>query len=379
MRKIFVFGCVPGINGVMTCVTNLFRHMDRSIFEWEFIIPENPASEREDDYDQLMSLGAVLHRVDHSLRAGFTEKGKAQLNALLRNTPDLVGVHVHDIGTLNVYPIRAASEVGLPVKVIQSHASGKLKQKMEKNVTEWDRLFKERRSLISGDDVLRLACSDDAGDYLYGNLPFICFPNAIDLERFSYNEIYRSIIRKKLGIEDSSVVVGFPGHFFLRKNPVFAAKVFEAFHKSHPDSHMLLLGDGAKMAEVKSIFNKSGLAPFVHFLGYQTEIELFMNAMDIMLCTSFSEGLPYALVEAQATGLPCLISDNVSKMVCLTELAERISLEKTAEAWAEKIAGMLEKRTPRRSYTNELRSQGYDIRENAEELGKLYTQNGLRV
>lgn len=370
MNRILVVGCPPGVNGIMTCVCNLLKNIDRTVFEWEFLIPKVELYS-EARLEPLKKLNVRIHSLNF-YRSGFPRSARKHLKELMMDIPDLCGVHVHDTGRLNnVYPLYLANQLKLPIKVIQVHANSK---SCYPSTFPSERALSARRRMISGDDFIRLACSRRSGHSAYNNLPFSVFPNATDLDRFSYNPIYRKIIRDKLNIPENGTVIGFPGNFSQVKNPIFAVEVFGAFHKMHPDSHMILLGDGPLQNEAKHICDKTELRDFTHFTGNQSDVELFLSAMDLILCTSFTEGLPNALIEAQATGLPALISDAVTDEIHVTDLTESCSLDSSPDFWANKISEMLHKETPRRSYKNELSNMGYDIKDTATLLQSLYMQ-----
>ena len=363
MNRILVIGCLPGINGISSCICNLYKHLDRTQFEWEFLVSQDDFDSGY-GFDALKELNAKIHVIDYK-RTHYPRVARQHLKELMMSIPNLCGVHLHDTGSLNVYPIYLADQMNLPIQFIQMHSSGDVQPRSD---TLSNRALAARRRIISGNKVVRLACSTPAGIYGYGNLLFSLFPNATDFDHFSYNPIYRELVRSRLNIPADAAVVGFPGHFWDVKNPLFAVEVFKAFHALQPDSHFILLGDGPLRKDSHRICKDAGILSYTHFLGYRPEMELFLNAMDVILCTSYSEGLPNTLIEAQATGLPCLVSENVSREASVTELVEQLSLESPPYIWANKIAKMLQSRTSRRSYHVELKEAGYDIVDSANSL-----------
>lgn len=353
----------------MTCVCNLLRHIDRTMFEWEFLFPKSELDSGA-DLNPLKEFNVNIHSLNYSL-AGFPRATRQHLKELMLSIPDFCGVHLHDTGRLNVYPLYLANQLNLPVKVIQVHADigyGRTHYYPSPHA------LSARRHLISGSEFVRLACNSQSGFSAYGNLSFSVFPNATDLDRFAYNPVYRKIIRTKLNIPEHATVIGFLGGFWLVKNPLFAIEIFKAFHETHPDSHMILMGEGPLQNEAYHMCREAGLHDYTHFTGTQTEMELFLSAMDLVLCTSFTEGLPNAMVEAQATGLPALISDAVSDEIHITKLTFSCSLESSPQVWAHKITEMLHAETPRRSYKKELSVSGYNIKDTTKRLQSLYRQ-----
>jgi glycosyltransferase EpsF len=159
-------------------------------------------------------------------------------------------------------------------------------------------------------------------------------PNAIDPERFKFSEISRKEIRAKYGIKDDDFVIGHVGRFYSQKNHDFLIEVFCEVHKQKSNAKLLLLGDGPLQKKIQQKANDLGLANSVIFAGLQKDTASFYSAMDVFCFPSLWEGLPLTLVEAQYSGLPCVVSDNVTRESNITNGVVRLPLEKTA--WTEK-------------------------------------------
>lgn len=144
-------------------------------------------------------------------------------------------------------------------------------------------------------------------------------PNAIDPERFKFSESARHEIRAKYGIKDDDFVVGHVGRFYPQKNHEFLIDVFAELHKRKVNAKLLLLGDGPLQDRIKQKVESLGLANAVIFAGLQKDPTSFYSAMDIFAFPSLWEGLPLTLVEAQYTGLPCVVGENVTREVVLSE------------------------------------------------------------
>ena len=136
-------------------------------------------------------------------------------------------------------------------------------------------------------------------------------------------------------------MIGIVANDSVLKNSTKALKVFQEFHRIEPDSHLLIIGSQYNNRNFMNTFKSLDCTDHIHMLNSVNMVEMLYSAMDLALCTSISEGLPFAMIEAQATGLPCLISDEVSSMVCITDLAQQFSLQKKDVEWAEKILQML--------------------------------------
>ena len=367
MHRILIVGMLPSINGVSTSIMNLYRHLDRSRFQWDFLIEKKHQGKKNLLIEQIKSLGGHVYYLNHT-KTDIPRHSRKAFRELLSSIPDLQGVHVHDLGH-NTYPLYCASQMGLPIKVIQYHTA---KSKTETRSLPPTRPFDSKLRQIAGDGFDRFACSDLSGVFAYGKLPFQVLPNGVDTRRFSFNPLYRTLLRRQLGIPENAPVLGFIGNLFSVKNPLFAVKVFREFRKLRPDAHMIVNGGGTMVKEMLECIKKERQVKRVHMLGIQTEIDMFLSAMDLAVCPSLSEGLPNAMVEAQAAGLSCLISDEVTDMVRLTPLVTMASLRESPRRWAETANQILREAAPRRSWGSEIKAAGYDIRDVAASLMALY-------
>lgn len=369
-KRILVIDFFPVINGTASFVMGIYRNLDKSRFQYDFLI-SNEYKNYHHHLDEIQQLGGRLFYFDYNKENLYGERiGK--LEAFLVSHPEICGVHVHDT-RWQTDPLLLADKLGLPIKVIQCHAA---KSRSASYIPLKDPSIQKRIQNISGSQFIRLACSDLAGIYGYQGLPYEIMPNGISLEKYTYNPIYRKLLREKLGIPSDSIVIGVVANYSPLKNILKTLQVFQEFHHMVPNSKLLLIGDQYHnrvfMSELESIDCKE----CVHLFKAHEMIEMFYSAMDIALCTSLSEGLPFAMVEAQASGLHCLISDEVSSMVCLTKLAEQFSLNKTPQEWAQKMLQMLEHHSIRQSQSQAIKEAGYDIKDVTKKLMGIY-QNCL--
>ena len=364
-NKILVTGYIPGINGISAHIHNVYRHLDRSRYDYVFVISK--AYQDDEGLKTLKNLCADIVFVDYSKRE-FSNEGKSELKRLMLEIPNICGVHSHDVDR-NVFPLLLADSLGLPVKVIQFHA-GINKQMLECI----DRHPEERAdiSLIKDSRFCRLACGELSGRGAYGDVSFEVFPNAVDCERYSPNSLYRTITRKKLMIPEDAPVIGFANHLITQKNPMFAAEVFSNINRTLPESHMIICGYGWMYNQMREFFKRKKLLSHVHFTGEQPQLEIFYNAMDVSIAPSIFEGVPNAVIEAQATGLPCLVSDMVDEMICMTDLVKRLSLTETPDRWANEAIRLLKEKKERRSYRTEIKAAGYEIGDAVEKLMQIY-------
>lgn len=209
---------------------------------------------------------------------------------------------------------------------------------------------------------VRFAPSKLAGDFLFGcNSDYYILHNGIDIGQFSYNEDIRKFKRKELGVEDK-IVIGHIGRFSKQKNHDFLIDIFYEFQKQNKKAVLLLIGDGELKKEIKDKVDFLGLSDYVIFLGVRQDIsELFMS-MDIFVFPSFYEGMPNVVIEAQATGLPCVISDCITSECRVTSLVHFQSLKGNSKIWSDYMNKILSTNVVNREcFADELKMSGYDI------------------
>lgn len=216
-----------------------------------------------------------------------------------------------------------------------------------------------------------IACSDDAGRFLFGSRPFTVINNGIPLEQFAYDSESRKLLRSELGIKETDPVVGCVGRLVKQKNFPFAVRVFAKFHEAFSDAKMLILGDGDDREELEGIISSEHLSNVVILAGVREDINKLYSVMDVFFMPSLYEGLPVSAVEAQAAGLPCVYSDNVPRETDITGTGTFLSLDADIDKWTK----TLENAFNRGRLTDNpvlLEQRGYSAKANAELLMQHY-------
>ena len=221
-----------------------------------------------------------------------------------------------------------------------------------------------------------MCCSELAGRWLFGNKEYdkgnvYLLNNAIDLDKFKYDEKIRSEKRKKLNISDDTLVIGHVGRFVEQKNHRFLIDIFNEIHKQNSNSILLLAGQGPLMEEIKSKVESLGLEKFVIFLGQRNDIDELYQAFDVFCLPSLYEGLPVVGVEAQATGLLCIFSDDMTKETKVLDTTEFLSLKQSAEEWANDIVKKQSK-YKRKDVKNIIADNNFDIIFESKKLENKY-------
>lgn len=316
--------------GVETVVMNYYRHIDRSRVQFDFLVDSDSTRVPRDEIESLG--GRVFIIPPYQKQIPY----QRELERLFREQRWPI-VHSH-INTLSVFPLRAAQRAGVPVRIAHSHSTANPNERAKtvvKNVL---------RTQANRYPTDRFACSMLAGKWLFGeDADFTVMNNAIDLGRFFFSQKKRILLRSEFGIENSTFVVLHMGRFVEQKNHRYLLEVFSEFLKSNPNSLLMLAGDGPLRHEMEEITRSLGIAEKVRFLGQRNDADRLYCAADVFCLPSLYEGLPVVAVEAQAAGLPILMSDKVTREALITSRAEMVPLDAGIREWADaaKKVGMV--------------------------------------
>lgn len=222
------------------------------------------------------------------------------------------------------------------------------------------------------------ACSLEAGKYLFGkniikDKNFKIIRNAIDIKKFNYNENIRKDIREKLKL-NNKFVIGHIGRFCQEKNHKFILEVFEKYKVFNPSSRLVLIGKGPLLNEIKKIAFQKRIEKNIIFMGEQDYVENLIQGMDVLLFPSLHEGLGIVTIEAQATGLRVLASNNIPKEVKITNLLEFFSINKKndSDLWRDRLLEMTKNEYKRETQKLAIEKSGYSIKEEIKKLEKEY-------
>ena len=268
--------------------------------------------------------------------------------------------------TLNPFEFVLVKMAGFKYVVIHSHSIGKdCKNPYVK--AGYYFLHYMSRPLVGKIADKMYACSEEAGEWLFGK-QFKKFgkviPNGIDAQLFRYDEEKRNKIREKMKIEGSCIFHA--GAFSAVKNQGYLIGAFAHFHKLHPDSILMFAGQGELMEQAKERTRSLGIENSVMFLGQRNDVADLMQAADLFVLPSLLEGLPFVAMEAQAAGLPCIITARASEKVKITNLCQFFDISKREEELSAAMEKQLE--LGRRDTMSEIRDAGFDLKRCAEEL-----------
>lgn len=276
-------------------------------------------------------------------------------------------VHVHGNSANMAVELLAAALGGVRVRIAHAHNTATMHPVMHRLL--WP--------LFSRLCTVCLACGEAAGRWLYRDQAFTVLKNGIETQAYSFSEKSRQAVRRELGVRADEILLGHIGCFNGQKNHAFLIDVFSEVRKANPAFRLLLIGDGELMPAVRQKVHASGLEASVMLPGKTRRVAQYLQAMDLLLLPSLYEGLPLVLVEAQAAGLPCLVSDAVDREADLTDTCAFLPID-AAGPWAEAVAGKeyvaCDRQAASEGNLARLREKGYDIGENAGELRRIYAE-----
>jgi glycosyltransferase EpsF len=350
--------------GVESAVFNYYRHIDRTKYQFDFIVDDDSPYELPED---ILALGCRVYKIPSYVHL------RAYIKSLVTIFRDeqyrMVQSHMN---ALSVFTLYAAKKAGVPVRIAlsQSTASpGEGKRTLLKNILRrFSRVYPTHFA----------ACSLYAGEWLFGKkacadgLVFL-MRNTTETDIFKYDPDVRSKMRSALGI-DGKFVVGHVGRFMYQKNHDFLIDLFAEVRANREDAILLLVGDGELQSMIeKKVFDK-GLSESVIFLGSRTDVCDIMNAMDVFVLPSHYEGLSVVAVEAQSAGLPCVLSDTMTAETVMSEYAVQLSLKASLSDWRNAV---LKRNGADRASIAEasnvaVRAKGYDTQDATRVLQEYY-------
>lgn len=356
------------LGGAESRTMDLYRHIDRQRVQFDFLVH----TKQEGHFDrEIQELGGHIYHVPRFRIYNYFSYAKA-MKDFFREHLDFRAVQGHMTSTASIY-LPIAKKAGVPITI--SHARSAGVDKGIKGVAT--RML--RQKLPERTDYM-FTCSRLAGISVFGPKAVeegktVFMPNAIDCKKFDYDPVMRSKIREELGISDH-YVIGHVGRFHYAKNHEYLIRVFaELCKRGRREYVLLLLGEGEKMEEIRHLVRELQVEDKVYFAGNKSNVYDYYQAMDYFVYPSRYEGLPGTVLEAQTSGLRCLISDSICEEVAVTELVHTMGIEQQPERWADYIEKTQD--YARISHFREVCEAGFDVEAQAEKMMKFYETGNL--
>lgn len=351
--------------GQETFIMNIYRNIDHEKFQFGFL----SMYKGEGEYDEeIRSYGGKFHYIDLFENGGKMRHIKNFF--IMRKAFKKLSLY-YDIVHINNYHAfdtlmasLAALGTGYKKVITHSHSS---------SADGHFILHKIAKTPLSLLPVIRLACSNKAGEWLYSRKDFIVIENGIDLKRFNYKSQIRSHYRQKLNLSDK-FVIGHVGRFFPVKNHIFMVDMFYEYLHHNSNAVLMFVGDGPEEEKIKNRCECLGISEKVIFMGSRDDVAELYQVMDVFVFPSIYEGVPLSVVEASTSGLHCLLSDKVPNTVDITPLVLHLSISNGVTKWVDKLIeiSLYIKEHDRAGMMELVKKAGFDISYASEKLEDIY-------
>ena len=361
IRVLHVLGGL-GLGGAESRIMDLYRSMDRSRVQFDFLIH---TKNHDFYYDEVISLGGRVYSL-LKFRGYNGSNYKKAVENFFQEHHDFKVVQGHMTSTASLY-LPIAKKYNIPITIAHARSAG-VDRGIKGLYTKW-----LRRNLYKKTDYC-FACSALAGEAVFGSARVkkglvTIIPNAIDAGKFTFDPEKRMEMRQNLDISEK-FVIGHVGRFDYMKNHTFLIDIFAELTKLQENVVLLLLGEGNEMQMIKDKANALGIQSKILFLGNQGNPQDYYQTFDYFVFPSIFEGLPGTVVEAQAAGLRCLISDTITSEVNITSLVKNMSLKQSPAEWASYI--LKTKYYKRNNMLNDIKEAGFDAANQAENMMTFY-------
>ena len=342
--------------GLETLLMNYYRNIDRSKVQFDFLTHREERGQYDDEIEQL---GGNIYHVPH-LNPLYPGYYKALDNFFLTHPYKIVHSHLDCTST---FPLRAAKKAGVPYRIAHIHSTSQ-----DKDFKYPIKMLSKKMMPYYATDFF--ACGEAAGKWAFPGKKFVVMKNAIDTAKYIPNVSIRSKVRKEFNLENE-FLVGHVGRFDPPKNHDFLIKIFAELKKIEPTAKLMLVGGGDRETEIIQKIERLGISKDVILTGVRSDVNELMQAMDVFVLPSLYEGFPVTMMEAQASGLPCIVSDKVPMECAIVDgLVTSVKLSDEISAWVTAIQKT--KDIERKNHTKELSEKGYDIKQAADWLKNYY-------
>lgn len=358
--KILIINTVPTEkNGITNVIFNYLSAMNVQGYLFDYVSLNDP----DEPFKQAISrIGGRLFVISRTMKTIVSYV--TSLKRIIKdNKYDIV--HIHGNSHTVVIELLAARLARCSVRIVHAHST------RCNSIALHNFLALFFNMLCTN----RIACGRDAGLFMFGRYPFSVMNNGVDVGKFAFNIDSRVKIRNKLGWDHHNKVIGHVGYFTELKNQSFIVDVFDLLYKMDQNYRLVLIGDGPLKKKVKEKLDSNDLDCVSCLTGNVDNVNEYLNAMDVIVMPSLFEGLPLTLIEQQANGLQCFISDSITREVDKTGNVVFLSLQDGAHVWAEKIKDIdcnndREARSKRGIV--DISHWGYNITEEAKKLRDYY-------
>lgn len=349
--------------GAETLIMNLYRNIDRSKTQFDFLVH----TQEKADYDEeIESLGGRIYRLPSFVGLNYFAY-RAACKRHFKNHPEHKIVHGHIGSSAAIYLSEAKKANRFTIAHSHSRNFDTGINKIAFSIVSYPTRY------IA--DYF-IGCSKQAGLDRFGEnvvcgKSFTVLKNGVNLEKYACNNQQHQESKMKLGYGNIPIF-GHVGRFVEVKNHIFLIDVFKKTKELLPEAKLLLIGKGPLEDKIKEYSEKLGLSDDVRFLGLCSDVPAFLKNLDVFVFPSISEGLPVSVIEAQAAGVPAVLSTGVDEEACLLPSSKRLDLSEGATVWASELVSSYNEFNTKEEVGGIIRSKGFDIKSSAEQLIALY-------
>lgn len=365
--KVLILDTVMDRGGAEAMTMNYFRNMDKARVTYDFLVHRGYKAEYEDEIE---SLGGKIHRIYRPTPQNYFKYRKA-IRKLFHEHPEYKIIHCNMM-ELGLFAYMEAKRCGVPIRICHAHTAS-----INEKITPKTLMRAVYKKQINKHITHRFACGKAAAEWVFGKEyedNVVYMRNAVDAAKYRYSQQTETDVRKEFNLE-GKFVVGHVGRFFEPKNHPFIVEVFAEIAKRDEDAVLMLVGGGETddlvLNQTKTKVKELGLEDRVIFTGVRPDVERLIQAFDVFILPSLQEGFPVVMVEAQAAGLKCVISDRVTSECDITGNVEIVPLESGAKTWAERILTYKNSYEKKDMY-QDIVNANYDIKSNAKWLEEYY-------
>jgi len=367
MKKVLVFGMTENPGGMESVIMNYYRHIDRTKVQFEFLCNTEIVAYS----DEIESMGGIIHRI--TARSVNPRKYKNDLVEFFdKNASKYCALWFNTCSLANIDYLKYAKKYGIKKRIIHCHNAANGGDSFLRST-----LHKLHRKELAKYATDYWTCSEEANKWFFGKekdeLPnYRLIYNAIDLNQFAPDNNIRKEYRNKIGIQDDEVLIGHDGRLHYQKNQEYLINVFDRLNKKFPGKYkLLLIGQGDDEEKLKNLVSQKHLEDRVIFQGLVNNMNDYLQAMDIFAFPSRFEGLSIALLEAQANGLPCVISEKISKASKVNNNVVMLPItDQAIDSWVNQID--LYSKTSKYVDIDHFEQQHFDINNEAKILQELF-------
>lgn len=359
--KILMISTSPiGKDGITSVVYNIAENIDTTQFTIDIMAINEPEIEYE---NRIKQVGGEIHTIKRR-SAGVINYAKMLKSLIQGNKYDIV--HIHGNSHSTVWELLAAKLGGCSVRIVHAHSTH----------SDYPLFHKLLTPLFNCLCTCRLACGIESGKFMYGRKNFLVINNGVDSSRFAFNKNHREMIRNRLKLKNKKVLCHV-GLFAPVKNHHFLLEIMAEMKKSGSDYKLLLIGTGAMMDEMKNKARSMNLDNDVIFIGATDAVEQYLSAADLFLMPSLYEGLPLSLIEAQANGIRCIVSEKVTSEVDKTGNLLFLPIDQGADCWVQAIKKhdfCVERESESEIAVSKIIKNGYSIHSEVKNLINYYKE-----